>query len=124
MGAQQMLQSLAEHLGGSATVKAVYGEPVAAEGRTIIPVAKVAFGLGGGSGTRGPGEPAGRRGEEGEGGGGGVRAAPVGVIDVTREGIRFIPIGGRMRVIVALAAGFCLGLRIGRRTSRKAARSL
>jgi uncharacterized spore protein YtfJ len=111
-------------LGGSATVKTVYGEPIAAEGRTVVPVAKVSFGLGGGSGTRGSDEPAERSGEEGEGGGGGARAIPVGVVDITREGIRFVPIGGRMRVIGALAAGFYLGLKVAGRTSRKAARSV
>jgi uncharacterized spore protein YtfJ len=121
VGAQQLLQSLAERLGGSATVKTVYGEPIAAEGRTIVPVAKVSFGLGGGSGTRGPDEPAER---SGEGGGGGVRAVPVGVVDITRDGIRFVPIGGRMQVIGALAAGFYLGLKVAGRSSRKAARSV
>jgi uncharacterized spore protein YtfJ len=124
VGAQQLLQSLAERLGGSATVKTVYGEPIAAEGRTIVPVAKVSFGLGGGSGARAPDDPAERSGEEGEGGGGGARAVPVGVVDITREGIRFVPIGGRMHVIGALAAGFYLGLKVARRSFRKAARQV
>jgi uncharacterized spore protein YtfJ len=45
------MQQTGESLGSSATVKAVFGEPVHAAGRTVIPVAKVAYGFGGGFGT-------------------------------------------------------------------------
>ena len=43
-------QSILDRLGNSASVKNVYGEPIVAEGKTIIPVAKVGYGFGGGSG--------------------------------------------------------------------------
>lgn len=65
MSSVAILQSLKESI-VAANVKAVYGEPVAAQGRTIIPVAKIIYGYGGGAGTGGVGS-SGR----GEGGGGG-----------------------------------------------------
>ena len=54
MAVQQLLQSIADKVRSSASVKSVYGEPVEAEGKTIIPVARVAYGFGGGGGTRSP----------------------------------------------------------------------
>jgi|SRR5690348_12473190 len=51
MAATDILQQIGESLGSSATVKAVFGEPVHAAGRTVIPVARVAYGFGGGFGT-------------------------------------------------------------------------
>ena len=64
MNATEMLQRIGESLGSTATVISVFGEPSHAEGKTVVPVAKVAygFGAGGGSGNRGSGE-------GGEGGG-------------------------------------------------------
>jgi uncharacterized spore protein YtfJ len=49
--ATDLIRSLAERLQGSATVRAVFGEPISAQGKTIIPVAKIGLGFGGGSGT-------------------------------------------------------------------------
>ncbi|MET9972827.1 hypothetical protein ABZZ80_44970, partial [Streptomyces sp. NPDC006356] len=40
--ADALLEHLADRLGGSASVTAVYGEPVTADGVTVIPVARVA----------------------------------------------------------------------------------
>src|SRR5438874_12749602 len=76
-----LLQSLHENLAGRAQVKSVFGDPVTAGEKTIIPVAKIAYGFGAGAGTGGMGDtkPKG----EGGGGGGGVRAIPVGVFEVS-----------------------------------------
>lgn len=67
---------LAERLGASAKAATVFGDPVERDGVTVIPVARVRWGVGGGSGRR--------RGEqnEGTGGGGGVQAAPLGFIEL------------------------------------------
>lgn len=46
---QDLFQSLAERLQQSANVSSVFGEPIAAQGRTIIPVAKISYGFGGGA---------------------------------------------------------------------------
>ena len=46
--------------------------------------------------------------------GGGVGAKPVGIIEVSAEGTRFIPIGIGKTVLGALTAGFLFGFLIGR----------
>ncbi|MFF7160061.1 spore germination protein GerW family protein [Streptomyces sp. NPDC008086] len=85
--ADALLEHLADRLGGSASVTAVYGEPVTADGVTVIPVARVAFGLGGGAGW--VGEAGGR---EGGGGGGGADARPVGYIEISNGVATYRPI--------------------------------
>ena len=40
MGSLALLQSLKESILGQANVKAIYGEPISAHEKTIIPVAK------------------------------------------------------------------------------------
>jgi uncharacterized spore protein YtfJ len=65
------------------TVRTVYGDPVEAQGVTVIPVAQTYFGFGGGGGG-------GRSGGSGGGGGGAVR--PMGFIEVTAKGARWVPI--------------------------------
>lgn len=69
-----LLERLADKLGGRASeaVAAVYGKPVTVDGVTVIPVAKVSFGFGGGAGRA---VEAGRTGDGG-GGGGGAEARP------------------------------------------------
>jgi uncharacterized spore protein YtfJ len=47
--AAKVLERLAEKRGSKASVSAVFGEPVARAGITIIPVAKVGFGCGAGA---------------------------------------------------------------------------
>ena len=39
-------------------VKAIYGQPIAAHGKTVIPVAKIMYGYGAGAGTGGVAIPA------------------------------------------------------------------
>jgi len=51
VNATEMLESIGESLGSTATVKSVFGEPIHAEGKTVVPVAKVAFGFGAEPGT-------------------------------------------------------------------------
>jgi len=117
MAATDILQQIGESLGSSATVKAVFGEPVHAAGRTVIPVAKVAYGFGGGFGT-GHGKTESDKGRHGEGGGGGggVRAYPAGALEITEEGTRFIPFPDLRLMAGAFAGGALLGaLLLGRR---------
>ena len=51
MGSLALLQSLKESVLGQANVKAIYGEPISAHEKTIIPVAKIMYGYGAGAGT-------------------------------------------------------------------------
>ncbi len=96
---EELVATISERLKASADVKVVYGEPQVIEGKTIIPVAVAAYGFGAGSG----GGPQG----QGGGGGGGMRVKPVGVVEITAERTRFIPIVDVNRLatlgVVALA---------------------
>ena len=115
----ELIQSLMERLQSRAGAASVYGEPIVAEGRTLIPCATVAVGFGGGTGTRraraGAEDAAG---QEGSGGGGGVAAKPIGVLEVTEAGTRFIPFEDTRRLVGAVLAGVLVGILIGRRWSR------
>ena len=121
MSLQQYFQSIIDRLQGSATVKTVYGDPITAEGKTIIPVAKVGycFGIGMGPTTlRKEGEQR-TEGKETGGMGGGFRAKPLGVLEVTKEETKFIPIDDRGKLAGALLIGLFLGLLMAGRRSRK-----
>ncbi|MDX1386455.1 MAG: spore germination protein GerW family protein [bacterium] len=70
-----ILERMAQRLGAHANTKAVYGDPVEKDGVTLIPVAKVGYGFGGGGWHGG-------KDEGGNGGGGGMGAAPMGYIQI------------------------------------------
>jgi uncharacterized spore protein YtfJ len=116
MSSLALLQSLKESILSQANVKAIYGEPIAAHGRTVIPVAKIMYGYGAGAGTGGVGDSSARG--EGGGGGGGVRAIPVGVTEVSDQQTRFVPITDRKRLAGAVLAGIGLGMFLGWRRRR------
>jgi uncharacterized spore protein YtfJ len=116
MGALALLQSLKESVLSQASVKSIYGEPISAQGKTVIPVAKIMYGYGAGAGTGGVGDTSARG--EGGGGGGGVRAIPVGVVEISDQQTRFVPITNRKRMAGAVAAGVLLGLLLGSRRRR------
>jgi len=113
MSSLPILQSLKESI-LSANVKALYGEPIAAQGKTVIPVAKIIYGYGGGAGGVGN---SGTRGE-GSGGGGAARAIPVGVVEVSDRQTRFVPISDRKKLAGAVAMGIGLGMWLGWRRRR------
>src|ERR1700747_1779668 len=108
MGSLALLQSLKESVLAQANVKAIYGEPISAHEKTIIPVAKIMYGYGAGAGTGGVGEKNTRG--EGGGGGGGVRALPVGVIGVSNQQTRFVPISDKRKLAGAVLAGISFGI--------------
>jgi uncharacterized spore protein YtfJ len=116
MSSLAFLQSLKESILSQANVKAIYGEPIAAHGKTVIPVAKIMYGYGAGAGTGGVGNSSARG--EGGGGGGGVRDIPVGVIEVSDQQTRFVPITDRKRLAGAVLAGIGLGILLGWRRRR------
>ena len=116
MGSLAILQSLKESVLGQADVKAIYGQPITAHEKTLVPVAKImfAYGAGAGSGGMGNDNPRG----EGGGGGGGVRAVPVGVFEVGPQGTRFVPITDLRKLAGALVAGMAVGMWLGWRRRR------
>jgi uncharacterized spore protein YtfJ len=87
--ADRLLERLAELIGARAGVQAVFGEAVRHENLTIIPVARVRWGFGGGGGSA-DGPPSGPA--SGSGGGGGVAADPIGYLELGPEGAAFQPI--------------------------------
>lgn len=115
MPLQEMFEALAARLGSSITARNVYGEPITIGEKTIIPVAKVGFGFGGGAAPARAGEePHAREG----GGGGGAGAKPIGVLEVTPQGTRFIETGSSRRLIAVAAASFMAGV-VASRISRR-----
>jgi len=85
-----------------ATVRTVFGDPVHQNGRTIVPVARVAFGYGFGGGTNTEKEKGGEEGQdEGGGGGGGVSVRPVAILEIDEKGTRIRPIVDVTRLALA-----------------------
>ena len=104
-----VLSMLADRLGAQLRSSTVFGTPVERDGVTVIPVAAVRLGFGGGSG----GDPAGT--QSGEGGGGGGTATPIGYIELKDGRSRFVPIVHPARMAALTAAAILAGLLIMRR---------
>jgi uncharacterized spore protein YtfJ len=117
----ERLLDLVAELREKADVKAVFGEPMTIEGRTVVPVAKVAYGFGLGMGhmamvepeagtemDQPPGQEAVEK-DDGTGGrgGGAVMAQPFAVIEVTPEGTKVEPIVNEQKL--ALAGSLLVG---------------
>ncbi len=112
MDSGQFFQVLSERMRPGASVDTVYGKPIEVEGKTIIPVAKVSYGFGGGIGeghsTTDETEPAVG---SGMGGGGWVRTKPIAVLEITGAQTRVIPIIDFGRIaLMALLAGVAIAL--------------
>ena len=121
-----LMERLADRLGGKASVAAVFGDPIASDGVTVVPVAKVRFGFGSGAGLdSGPGKPgeAGRGGRSSEGarGGGGVEAKPLGFIEIKDGAAAYRPVREPWsEAVIPLAAiAAVLALRIVRSLVRQ-----
>jgi uncharacterized spore protein YtfJ len=124
MFVQHLLQAIAERLHSSASTHTIYGDPIETQGKTLIPVAKVSYGFGGGATGMNvldtPDKPPSGKALEGGGGGGGVCMVPLGIVEVTLEQTRFLPFGGGKRMLGTLIVGLLGGILIGRRYARNA----
>ena len=109
-----ILEKLVEKVGGRASVKAVFGDPIERGGKTIVPVAKVRWGFGGGSGSGtapAEGDVVGTASGSGSGAGGGVTAEPIGYLEIGEEGAAFKPIAAAYpSPFFLLAAGITAAL--------------
>jgi uncharacterized spore protein YtfJ len=95
-----------EELQASASVDAVFGQPVTVGDKVIIPIARVTYGFGVGFG-----EATGPEAEESDGGagggeGGGMGVRPLGVVEITPEHTSVEPIVNEQAVTLA---GMLLG---------------
>ena len=113
--AEDTVLNLSDNFAAKANAKSVYGEPVNVGSRTIIPVAKVGYLLGATSGGRN-GETVG-----GGSGGGGVGATPVGYIEITDTGSRYVELSAVKKTIAIAVLGFVAGylFRDSRRSRRE-----
>jgi len=118
MSLLQYFQSIIERLQSSAIVKTVFGDPITAEGKTIIPVAKVGYCFGVGIGS--PPIIAKKSPDKSDTGGmgGAFRAKPLGVLEITKEETKFIPIEEKKKLMGVLLIGLFLGVLLAKR-SRK-----
>ena len=118
-----LFRNVAERLQTSAGVKTVFGEPVSAEGKTIIPVARVRYGFGAGGGPvpRTDPEPGSEDQSEalGGGGGGGIEVTPIGFIEVTPGETRYVSFEERRRIVRTLVIGVLLALFLLRQRRRR-----
>jgi uncharacterized spore protein YtfJ len=101
------VETLAERIGARFGSTAVFGEPVEAEGVTVIPVARATWGFGGGTGSRPE--------AEGEGEGGGGSSSPVGFIELRDGRAAFRPIVDLRPFVFAVALGLAAGLFVAAR---------
>jgi uncharacterized spore protein YtfJ len=114
MNIQELLRTISERLSATASVKNVYGDPVTAGDRTIIPVASVRYAFGGGGGGA-----QGNTEAQNGGGGGKVAAKPCGALEITPQGTRFVPFIAPKAVGLAFAAGMVAGAVIASRAPTK-----
>jgi uncharacterized spore protein YtfJ len=108
MDRESIPNQILDRIKQSARVELAYGESRVVGGKTIIPVAMVAYLFGGGSGSGvGPGHNGHSEGVGiGGGGGGSVRVQPVAVVEVTDDETRLVPIIDWTRIITAGITAF------------------
>lgn len=109
-----IIEAVRDHAG----VETAFGEPIEREGRTVVPVARMAYGFGGGFGegdqVTDEDEGTVESGGSGGGGGGGAMTRPLGVIEVTDHETRFVPLGDRRRSLVVAGLALVVGVLLGR----------
>lgn len=108
-GESNVVGSILDRIKATAKVDLVYGEERTVGNKTIVPVAAVAYTFGGGSGG-GTGPSHNGHSTElhvgaGGGGGGAVRVQPVGVLEITDDETRMVPILDYTRIITTGLTG-------------------
>lgn len=102
---QNLFKMSLEAIDRMLTARQVVGEPMTVEGNTLVPLVSVGFGFGAGGGT---GTGTGRKGQSlgsgaNTGAGGGVRT--VGVVVVSKDGVRVETLHGGVAGVVEKVAG-------------------
>jgi uncharacterized spore protein YtfJ len=124
-----LIAQLKKVLTANTGVEMVFGKAQQVNDVTIVPVARVAFGLGGGSGQTSTGkrrqgvpnqaeppeapEQADEPGaSEGGGGGGGFNASPIGIFIIKGDRVRFHPVLGFKEIVALMGIAAILVIRI------------
>lgn len=94
---QFLLERAATALGGRASVRAVYGEPITQGDVTIVPVARGRFGFGG----------------DEAGGGGGAEVRPLGYVEIANGASTWHPVAPGSAGARSFAVGVAVGLGVG-----------
>jgi uncharacterized spore protein YtfJ len=116
--ADNFIERIASGFGQTASVKTVFGDAIEVGEKKIIPVARIAYGFGGGYGQGGKRKisqqpddhssdsqsPLG----EGAGGGGGMYAKARGVFEIGPQGTKFIPANANRQLLIGVAIGFLI----------------
>ena len=84
-GAVDLLATVIDQIGGKAGANAVFGEPIVRGDLTVVPVAQMIIGAGAGNGIS---DEAG----SGAGAGSGALTRPIGHLEITDAGARFVPL--------------------------------
>lgn len=94
-----ILREVSENIEKTANVKTVFGDPIKFENHTIIPVATVSVSGGGGGGF---GKEAKGKKPKGIGGGAGlhIESKPVGYIEITEQGAKFVPTPDSTKIVL------------------------
>jgi uncharacterized spore protein YtfJ len=112
---ENFLNKLPEVFSDSASVKRVFGEPVQAGEKIIVPVAQIAYGFGGGFGKGNIDDNRGDKKNEtrhkngkGGGGGGGLFASAKGIYVISPRSEKYIPANNTRQIIIGIGVGFLL----------------
>jgi uncharacterized spore protein YtfJ len=117
METENFVETMGAGFSKAASVDNVFGEPIRVGEKTIIPVASVAYGFGGGYGHSVKTQPFEEKTDafqnpkpkgEGAGGGGGMYSKAKGVYEVTPYSTRFIPANPVRQILMGIAIGFIL----------------
>jgi uncharacterized spore protein YtfJ len=110
-----LAERLLDQIGRAARADAVFGTPVTSHGRTVIPVSRAYFALGGGGGKgEGNAKQEGRSIGSGGGGGGIGFTLASGYIEISAEGTRYVAVTSNRDRIIGVAAGLVFGLILAR----------
>jgi uncharacterized spore protein YtfJ len=109
------VQQLVEGIRDALTVQRVFGEPYERDGVTVVPVAKVQGGAGGGWGDSPE--------QQGSGGGGGLSARPAGVFVVAGDRVRWHPAVDVNRIVLGAQVVAVVGVLAWRSVARASARA-
>ena len=114
MSITENFQTTIERLQDNVSVTTVFGDPIERGEKIVVPVSTLRYGFGGNYETGSDGD----KDEQETGVGGGVMASPSGVVEITDDVTRFVPIRNWRRTIAYAAVAFLVGLILGRRGDR------